>query len=39
MADVGVDDEVGGAGSVVLQIFLDDSKVYDGGVMTGASDT
>jgi glucose/arabinose dehydrogenase len=39
MADVGVDDEVGGAGSVVFQIFLDDIKVYDSGVMTGASAT
>lgn len=39
MADVGVDDEVGTAGSVVFQIFLDDIKVYDSGVMTGASAT
>jgi hypothetical protein len=39
MADVGVDDEVGSAGSVVFQIFLDDIKVYDSGVMTGASTT
>jgi glucose/arabinose dehydrogenase len=39
LADVGVDDEVGNAGSVVFQIFLDDIKVYDSGVMTGASAT
>ena len=39
MADVGVDDEVGSAGSVVFQIFLDDIKVYDSGVMTGATAT
>ena len=39
MADVGVDDEVGSGGSVVFQIFVDDIKVYDSGVMTGATAT
>jgi hypothetical protein len=39
LADVGVDDEVGSAGSVVFQIFVDDIKVYDSGVMTGATAT
>lgn len=37
--DVGVDDEVGNRGSVVFQVFLDNSKVYDSGTMTGASAT
>jgi hypothetical protein len=39
LADVGVDDEVGAAGSVVFQVYVDDIKVYDSGVMTGASAT
>ncbi|MFE1763461.1 NPCBM/NEW2 domain-containing protein [Streptomyces angustmyceticus] len=32
--DVGVDDEVGANGSVVFQIFRDDTKVADSGLMT-----
>jgi len=36
---VGVDDEVGSRGSVVFRVFADASKVYDSGVMTGASAT
>jgi hypothetical protein len=39
LADIGVDDEVGNAGSVVFQVFLDDLKVFDSGLMTGASAT
>jgi hypothetical protein len=39
MTDVGIDDEVGNKGSVVFQVFLDGSKVYDSGKMTGASAT
>jgi glucose/arabinose dehydrogenase len=38
-ADIGVDDEVGINGSVVFQVYLDKKKVYDSGVMTGASAT
>lgn len=33
---VGVDDEVGTQGQVSFQIFADDAKVADSGVMTGA---
>lgn len=38
-ADIGVDDEVGSRGSVVFHVFLDGKKVYESGVMTGASAT
>lgn len=38
-ADIGVDDEVGGRGSVVFQVFLDGIKAYDSGTMSGASAT
>jgi len=38
-ASVGVDDEVGTKGSVIFQVFLDGTKVYDSGVMTGATAT
>jgi len=38
-ADVGVDDEVGSNGSVVFQVFADGVKLFDSGVMTGASAT
>jgi parallel beta-helix repeat protein len=38
-ADVGVDDEVGDRGSVVFQVYTDGNKVYDSGLMTGASAT
>jgi hypothetical protein len=34
-AEVGVDDEKGGAGSVVFQVFCDGEKVFDSGLMTG----
>jgi hypothetical protein len=37
--DIGVDDEVGNAGSVVFQVWLDGVKVFDSGVMSGASAT
>src|SRR5204863_277900 len=36
-ATVGVDDEVGTLGSVDFQVYADASKIYDSGVMTGAS--
>jgi hypothetical protein len=32
---IGVDDEVGSAGSVVFQIWADGAKSYDSGLMTG----
>lgn len=38
-AQVGVDDEVGNRGSVVFQVWGDGEKLYDSGVMTGASAT
>lgn len=38
-SDIGVDDEVGSKGSVVFQVFGDGIKLYDSGVMTGASAT
>ncbi len=38
-AQVGVDDEVGGRGSVAFQVWGDGTKLYDSGVMTGASAT
>jgi hypothetical protein len=34
-AQVGVDDEKGGMGSVVFQVFADGTKVFDSGVMRG----
>jgi hypothetical protein len=36
-AMVGVDDEVGAAGSVVFQVWIDGVKRYDSGVVTGVS--
>lgn len=38
-SDIGVDDEVGNRGSVVFQVFVDGTKTYDSGKMTGASAT
>jgi alpha-galactosidase len=38
-AQVGVDDEVGSAGSVVFSVYGDGVKLYDSGVMTGSSAT
>ena len=35
-SDVGVDDEVGLKGSVVFQVWADNTKVADSGLMTGA---
>ncbi|MDP2606180.1 MAG: NPCBM/NEW2 domain-containing protein [Deltaproteobacteria bacterium] len=37
LADVGVDDEVFGRGSVVFQVWLDGAKQFDSGVVTGVS--
>lgn len=33
-ASVGVDDEVGNAGSIVFQVWLDGTKAWDSGIMT-----
>jgi NPCBM/NEW2 domain-containing protein/Big-like domain-containing protein len=38
-ASVGVDDEAGLVGSVGFQVYADATKVFDSGVMTGASVT
>ena len=38
-ADIGVDDEVGGNGSVVFQVWGDNVKLYDSGTMTGGGAT
>jgi hypothetical protein len=35
VADVGIDDEVGAAGSVVFQVFADGVAVFDSGTMHG----
>lgn len=35
-ADVGIDDEVGDAGSVLFQVWGDGEKLFESGVMTGA---
>jgi vibriolysin len=39
VASIGVDDEVGAAGSVVFQVYADNVKIYDSGVMTGSTAT
>jgi lysophospholipase L1-like esterase len=41
LSDIGVDDEVGGNGSVNFQVYLDNAAtpVYDSGRMTGSSAT
>jgi glucose/arabinose dehydrogenase/chitodextrinase len=38
-SDIGIDDEVADAGSVVFQVWADGTKLYDSGVMTGATST
>ena len=38
-AEVGVDDEVGARGSVVFQVFVGTTKLFDSGPMTGATPT
>jgi len=35
-ADIGIDDEVGEAGTVVFQVLADNELVYDSGLMTGS---
>ncbi|THF85556.1 hypothetical protein E7T09_16525 [Deinococcus sp. KSM4-11] len=36
-ATIGIDDEVGSRGSVVFQVYGDGVKLYDSGLLTGAS--
>ena len=38
-ASVGLDDEVGDNGTVIFQVYADATKVYDSGLMTGATAT
>jgi hypothetical protein len=38
-SDIGVDDEVGDAGSVVFEVYGDNVKLYDSGVMKGDTAT
>ena len=37
--DIGIDDEVGTAGSVIFQVWFDNTMVFTSGVMTGNSPT
>lgn len=37
LSDIGVDDEVGNAGSVIFTVTLDGKQLYTSGLMTGAS--
>ena len=39
ISDVGVDDEVDNAGSVIFQVWADGVKLFDSGLMAGPSDT
>ena len=39
LAEIGVDDEVGAAGSVVFQVFADGEKIFESGILTGNSAT
>ena len=39
LANIGVDDEVGSAGSVIFRVWADGVKIYDSGSMTGSSTT
>jgi Domain of unknown function (DUF4347)/NPCBM/NEW2 domain/Glucose / Sorbosone dehydrogenase/FG-GAP-like repeat/Calx-beta domain len=39
ISDIGVDDEVGGNGSVIFQVFADGVNIYDSGLMTGSTAT
>jgi len=39
LTHIGVDDEVGGYGSVVFQVRVDGVKVYDSGIMRGTTAT
>lgn len=39
LTDIGVDDAVGAKGSVIFQVFADNTKIYDSGIMGGNSAT
>ncbi len=39
ISDIGIDDEVGGAGSVIFQVWGDGTKLYDSGAMSGSYPT
>jgi chitodextrinase len=39
MSDIGIDDETGGYGSVIFQVWGDATKLYDSGIMGAASAT
>jgi regulation of enolase protein 1 (concanavalin A-like superfamily) len=39
VSDMGLDDEVGSNGSAVFQVWLDGTKVYDSGTVTGSTAT
>jgi Domain of unknown function (DUF4347)/NPCBM/NEW2 domain/Glucose / Sorbosone dehydrogenase/Calx-beta domain len=39
ISDIGIDDEVGGNGSVIFQVFADGASIYDSGLMTGNTAT
>lgn len=38
-SDIGIDDEVGSNGSVTFEVWTDGVKLFDSGIMTGASAT
>lgn len=38
ISDIGVDDEVGNRGSVIFQVWGDGAKLWESGIVTGASD-
>ncbi len=39
LSEIGMDDSVGNGGSVVFQVWADGTKLFDSGIMTGASAT
>jgi hypothetical protein len=39
ISDIGIDDEVGSGGSVIFEVYVDGARIYDSGVMTGATAT
>jgi hypothetical protein len=39
VSDIGVDDEVGSAGSVVFQVYINGIKAFDSGIMNGSTAT
>jgi hypothetical protein len=39
VSDIGIDDEIGGRGSVVFQVWADGEKLYDSGLLSGPKAT